>query len=447
MADWNRDKYEDQRGAALRAYWASLRPAWEKSTPRQRESDAWIDAQSIWMLMATLRSSSEAIAASFLYDADALGLDFEDREAQYRQRLAREIEATTSKQAKRLVTTTAKRLEESLVGAGTGSGKRRAMRAAMDDLAGDDRAGGSAITDTTGARSSGSGLAGKLSDTADAIWRTEQDQRVCPVCAPLDGTGSDVWGSKFPDGPPAHPRCRCELDSGHRGRPKTRVPDEPPDEPEPTDLPDDLRAEVDRLIEQGIQAAERAQKSFVLRPKVSVEVIHGKYVPRPHVSSPYAGTPVPKATKPPKPAPKPKILPKPKSKPNKLPADVKPVDIPAPVPQKPITVKPPAAKKAAVQRYLDATPGKTPTDKGDPLKLFDERLKKVKAKVEPKPSEPVNPVDPKKPEPVKPTEPKKTDHPKQTVKPEPVPQKPKAELKPAEPKNRERQDSGVISEE
>jgi hypothetical protein len=31
----------------------------------------------------------------------------------------------------------------------------------------------------------------------------------CPICGPLDGTPESVWGAEFPDGPPAHVRCRC----------------------------------------------------------------------------------------------------------------------------------------------------------------------------------------------------------------------------------------------
>lgn len=45
----------------------------------------------------------------------------------------------------------------------------------------------------------------------ELIWYTQDDERVCPVCAPLHGTTQDEWGQQFPDGPPAHVRCRCGL--------------------------------------------------------------------------------------------------------------------------------------------------------------------------------------------------------------------------------------------
>lgn len=43
-----------------------------------------------------------------------------------------------------------------------------------------------------------------------AVWHTEQDNRVCPRCAPLNGRPEGNWG-EFPLGPPAHVNCRCFL--------------------------------------------------------------------------------------------------------------------------------------------------------------------------------------------------------------------------------------------
>lgn len=73
-----------------------------------------------------------------------------------------------------------------------------------------------AITETTRALSAGENAAVLYFPRPDnkdaqlvAIWRTAEDERVCPTCRPFDGHGIDVWGDEFPDGPPAHPRCRC----------------------------------------------------------------------------------------------------------------------------------------------------------------------------------------------------------------------------------------------
>lgn len=42
-------------------------------------------------------------------------------------------------------------------------------------------------------------------------WRTNRDEKVCPICGPLDGQPERVWAAEFPDGPPAHPNCRCMV--------------------------------------------------------------------------------------------------------------------------------------------------------------------------------------------------------------------------------------------
>ena len=44
-----------------------------------------------------------------------------------------------------------------------------------------------------------------------SIWETAEDDKVCPVCRPLHGAKQEVWQTRFPVGPPAHPRCRCAL--------------------------------------------------------------------------------------------------------------------------------------------------------------------------------------------------------------------------------------------
>ena len=91
---------------------------------------------------------------------------------------------------------------------------------ALDEVLTPERRQGMATDGTTGAISDGQrGAAGRyapgdLRDTAiDLVWRTEDDDRVCSRCSPLEGTTEDVWGKVFPDGPgpEAHPSCRCEL--------------------------------------------------------------------------------------------------------------------------------------------------------------------------------------------------------------------------------------------
>lgn len=52
---------------------------------------------------------------------------------------------------------------------------------------------------------------GALPATARREWLTAEDERVCPICGPLDGQTAPL-GRSYPGGydrPPAHPNCRC----------------------------------------------------------------------------------------------------------------------------------------------------------------------------------------------------------------------------------------------
>jgi hypothetical protein len=42
-------------------------------------------------------------------------------------------------------------------------------------------------------------------------WHTANDDIVCQICGPLNEQPESVWRDKFPNGPPAHPRCRCGV--------------------------------------------------------------------------------------------------------------------------------------------------------------------------------------------------------------------------------------------
>ncbi len=43
----------------------------------------------------------------------------------------------------------------------------------------------------------------------DILIETAEDERVCPLCGPLDHKGEAVWRAVSPGGPPFHIRCRC----------------------------------------------------------------------------------------------------------------------------------------------------------------------------------------------------------------------------------------------
>lgn len=82
-----------------------------------------------------------------------------------------------------------------------------------------ERAAATAITETTRAISQGQQAAAGLIALATRSrltvrWKTEGDDKVCPICSPLDGKTENEpegYGREFPGGPPAHPYCRCEL--------------------------------------------------------------------------------------------------------------------------------------------------------------------------------------------------------------------------------------------
>jgi hypothetical protein len=95
----------------------------------------------------------------------------------------------------------------------------------LSDDFGEDRAGRIAITEITRMYAEGNQLAGE--DLRDQWpgeevlkrWFTNNDDRVCPICAPLNNTEIGIDESWIVDGveyenPPAHPNCRCWTSVG-----------------------------------------------------------------------------------------------------------------------------------------------------------------------------------------------------------------------------------------
>lgn len=50
-----------------------------------------------------------------------------------------------------------------------------------------------------------------VDDGVIATWQTAEDERVCPICGPLNDKPPVIWSRDFPNGPPAHVNCRCWL--------------------------------------------------------------------------------------------------------------------------------------------------------------------------------------------------------------------------------------------
>ena len=75
-----------------------------------------------------------------------------------------------------------------------------------------------AQTEVTRAWAEGSRQVGQETEAIKAlVWETALDERVCPICGPLQGKKVIKKNGSFPafpggfDQPPAHPRCRCFL--------------------------------------------------------------------------------------------------------------------------------------------------------------------------------------------------------------------------------------------
>lgn len=81
------------------------------------------------------------------------------------------------------------------------------------------RAAASSITEVTRTgsqadRISARTIVARLAMRQVAIWRTAEDDLVCPICRPLNNlpeTGPNGWASRVPGGSPAHIGCRCEI--------------------------------------------------------------------------------------------------------------------------------------------------------------------------------------------------------------------------------------------
>lgn len=94
----------------------------------------------------------------------------------------------------------------------------------VDDIIGDEsRAETIARTETMRASNEGQNAAweqaqdaGLLTGDEVRVWITTPDDRLCPICEPLDGERA-AFGDTFEvdgddlEGPPAHPNCRCVL--------------------------------------------------------------------------------------------------------------------------------------------------------------------------------------------------------------------------------------------
>jgi SPP1 gp7 family putative phage head morphogenesis protein len=89
-----------------------------------------------------------------------------------------------------------------------------ALEKALEPTFGAARASNIAATEVTRAYAEANKLAWKRAGVTTIEWRSSNDSRVCPICAPLNGRRARLHNGEFGGGiphPPAHPRCRCWL--------------------------------------------------------------------------------------------------------------------------------------------------------------------------------------------------------------------------------------------
>lgn len=87
----------------------------------------------------------------------------------------------------------------------------------LSDILGDDQATTVAQTETTAANSHGEGIvrddAKQQGKAVEVIWRIDPRSNVCKICRKMNGTPEEYWSRYFILGPPAHPRCACDLET------------------------------------------------------------------------------------------------------------------------------------------------------------------------------------------------------------------------------------------
>lgn len=91
---------------------------------------------------------------------------------------------------------------------------RQRVEDELTKIFGPERAEKFGVTDMTAAQSAGgdAGIEATVGKTMQDLWITEDDDRVCPTCRPLHRTRREDWERLFPQGPPAHPMCRCIVE-------------------------------------------------------------------------------------------------------------------------------------------------------------------------------------------------------------------------------------------
>lgn len=96
-----------------------------------------------------------------------------------------------------------------------------AVETAAESVFGSDRVEKIAVTTTSDVIVRGGEITIQqtVGQSEDDTWYTEEDSKVCPICRPLHRQSRSTWSRFFPEGPPAHPHCRCWIEYAHEKTP------------------------------------------------------------------------------------------------------------------------------------------------------------------------------------------------------------------------------------
>jgi len=129
--------------------------------------------------------------------------DWAEKEAGYT--LPREMNETTIKNLRRIAETIGQ--DPSLSAA--------EITAALYPTFSPYRAAMTAVTEVTRAKAAANNecfdILTEYGENVVRRWSTYMDERVCPICRPLDNKKEKIYAKQFSEGPPAHPNCRCRI--------------------------------------------------------------------------------------------------------------------------------------------------------------------------------------------------------------------------------------------
>ena len=230
MADFfDRDRHEQATAQGLRHFFRVQQAEWErrlrevKNDPDRIGKRFLTDQQAAltaYLLLLNRNPVKSAMNLELRKAADAIdraGLDPDKIRSRVENAAYRQSLSASDRMARQIVAGTAFKLRADRDAVRS---DREARKERIKDLFGSVRVEGISITATTGAKSLGIRTASEILEDEEirvfTIWVTERDGKECPICRGFDGKGPAVWGGQFPDGPPAHPRCRCDLETTYR---------------------------------------------------------------------------------------------------------------------------------------------------------------------------------------------------------------------------------------